>query len=418
MSTPPVNASNSSFDSTPAAQTDNPPLPQPARQLPLMFQPANDPVFESNFIAQDWRLSTKKYASQKSISNNTSTALSTSTSTSITTTTASTAITTTSTSSEKIESSVLRLLRAARDNKLENLAPDAKQILASLSASARQILLVTAADQGSKNLVSLLLESPDFNINRVAGTGDNALHAACEQGHAEIVELLLKAGADPNFRNKNFHTPLILACKAGNLKSVELLADKLGDQVRSNIDVSGCSALLYAANAGHKNIVQYLLKIHLRLDDQAGIKAMLNAAVHNLPTAIIELHEAGISVNVKDDNGLTPLKTAASVYQFGAVFTLLKLDAKLLSVDFTGQNALEGLIFRFNLQKPDRRAADMMAMLIEGYNKPIPIDEQAYEKLKLIAKISETSRLKIAISNTKFQDHHGHLHHTQERHFF
>ena len=407
MSTPPANTNNSSFNSSfnsaPATQTGNPPPDYPQRLPPMMFQAANDSEFESNYLALDWRLSTTKAATA---SKSSATIMSTTTApnTKISTKTS------TSTSSAPTESPVLRLLRAARENTLEILAPDAKEILASLSASARQILLGAAAYQGSKNLICLLLESGDLNLNRFAGTSSNALHAACEQGHAEIVELLLKAGADPNIRNRNFHTPLILACKSGNLQSVKLLAEKLGEQVRNSVDVTGRSALLYAANAGHKDIVQYLLKIHLQMDEQAGIKAMLNAAVHNLPAAIIELHEAGISVNVEDNNGLTPLKSAASVYQFGAVFTLLKLNAKLISVDFTGQNALEGLIFRFNLQKPDFRAIDMMAMLIEGYDKPIPIDEQAYERLKLITKISENLHLKTAMLVATFQDHHGRLH--------
>ena len=40
----------------------------------------------------------------------------------------------------------------------------------------------------------------------------SALMAACRNGHAEVIELLLESGADPAARDKHGKTPLGLVC--------------------------------------------------------------------------------------------------------------------------------------------------------------------------------------------------------------
>ena len=49
------------------------------------------------------------------------------------------------------------------------------------------------------------------------------LHEAARQGHAQIVEMLLEAGADPRRVDANGRTPLDLAAAQGHTAIVERL---------------------------------------------------------------------------------------------------------------------------------------------------------------------------------------------------
>lgn len=58
-----------------------------------------------------------------------------------------------------------------------------------------------------------------------AQMGNTALHLASANGHKEVVEFLLDAGADINLLNNSKNTPLHWACLLGRLEVVKLLID-------------------------------------------------------------------------------------------------------------------------------------------------------------------------------------------------
>src|ERR1019366_8283483 len=53
----------------------------------------------------------------------------------------------------------------------------------------------------------------------------NALHAASEAGHLEIVQSLLEVGADVNERDEYHWTPLFLASNEGRVEVAKLLIE-------------------------------------------------------------------------------------------------------------------------------------------------------------------------------------------------
>jgi ankyrin repeat protein len=82
------------------------------------------------------------------------------------------------------------------------------------------------------------------------------LHSASSGGHAEIVELLLEAGAEPDARQRHGWTPLQAAAQNGDARSLEALLAAGADPTLRNDD--GLSAADLAGAGGHDELVARL----------------------------------------------------------------------------------------------------------------------------------------------------------------
>jgi ankyrin repeat protein len=88
------------------------------------------------------------------------------------------------------------------------------------------IPLMGASGKGHTDVVELLLAHGCDDIDQVLmmGTEETALHIACLYGRAEIVRLLLGAGADPHLvTRREGRTPLAIAVAEGKDDCVALL---------------------------------------------------------------------------------------------------------------------------------------------------------------------------------------------------
>ncbi|KAJ3125848.1 hypothetical protein HK098_008161 [Nowakowskiella sp. JEL0407] len=104
--------------------------------------------------------------------------------------------------------------------------------------------------------VSRILQSD--NVNSRDSAGYSPLHYASRQGHVEIAKLLISFGANVNSRTCELGTtPLLRAILAKNLNMVELLL-KNGADVKI-ADNYGRTVLHAAAEAGDLNIVSKIL---------------------------------------------------------------------------------------------------------------------------------------------------------------
>jgi uncharacterized protein len=135
-----------------------------------------------------------------------------------------------------------------------------------------------------------------------AKKGQDALMWAAAEGHAEAVEVLLKAGAKPNSTSKAGFSPLIFAAQNGDVKTVEgLLA---GGADMEYAAPPGMTALLVAMGSRKLKVAQLLLTIggaDLTAKDRNG-NTLLHSAAQlgdlDMATALIA---KGADVNAKTE---------------------------------------------------------------------------------------------------------------------
>lgn len=184
--------------------------------------------------------------------------------------------------------------------------------------------LMLAAGLGQDDISQLLLENGADIDDMSRDNGSTAIHFAAEHAHVGAVDLLLKNGASVNDLNDLNYTPIIYACFSGSLEIVKLLLKCGADP--THIDRYGWNPLGWACRYGYSDIVRFLLglenavgqvgssnrKDFLNIQDAENWTA-INRAICNdhYDCAAVLLSEPDIDVTVIDDDGDTPLSTAA-----------------------------------------------------------------------------------------------------------
>jgi ankyrin repeat protein len=114
----------------------------------------------------------------------------------------------------------------------------------------------------TKRVASLILRGAPVNGSTKAGS--TPLYVAAVQGEAEIVRLLLEAGADPNRESmdETEGTPLCAAAAHDRAEIVRLLLEHGADPnvVEGKDDEVPMTALRWAQNYGHSEIIRLLLE--------------------------------------------------------------------------------------------------------------------------------------------------------------
>ncbi len=98
-------------------------------------------------------------------------------------------------------------------------------------------------------------------INLREKRGATALYLACQNGHYEIVQLLLEAGADITVASLNGCSVLYVACQNNHVSIVKMLL--VHKEIQNIINIfaeGGATALSMASAKGHHEIVQLLLE--------------------------------------------------------------------------------------------------------------------------------------------------------------
>ena len=180
-----------------------------------------------------------------------------------------------------VEKPATALLEAVRDEDLESC----RVLIASgvdineISGSPVRTALIRAAEYGYREIVELLIKA-GADVSAQADEGLSALYLASVRGHHDVVDMLLQAGAQPGISDDNGVTPLHGAAYLQHPEVVELLI-KAGADVNAR-DCSGAFALGLAAEAGNAPIVEMLLKAgaKAKMKSGAGYDALLMATVY------------------------------------------------------------------------------------------------------------------------------------------
>lgn len=186
--------------------------------------------------------------------------------------------------------------------------------------------LIAAAYMGHHEAVEILLDH-NAEVDLADGDGRTALSvaalcvptAAGVKGYGEVASLLLERGADPGHRDHDGMTPLLLAAYEGHDDVVELLLEAGADVDETagpDGNVSAAAAvtpLLAAAAMGHMKTVSRLLFWGAAVDaiDCEGRTALCLAAARGSIEVVRALLDRGLDENHKDDLGWTPLHAAA-----------------------------------------------------------------------------------------------------------
>jgi cytohesin len=214
--------------------------------------------------------------------------------------------------------------------------------------------LHSAALYAPEEIVRLFLDN-GANVNvkvsssgwpRKRNSGPAPLHNACIRAdrNAEVVELLVAAGADINAKcysdKADGWTPLFFACVHENTRAVELLIAKRAKiQARSewgstpihyapNAEIAqllidnganihfknkdGYSPLHNAVKGCHSDVAKLLIakRAYVTTTNNQGTSLLHEAATTNQKEMIELLIAEGVNINAKDRAGMTPLQQA------------------------------------------------------------------------------------------------------------
>jgi ankyrin repeat protein len=195
--------------------------------------------------------------------------------------------------------------------------------------------LVPAARAGFWSIVMMLVRSNRLaNIDALIDDGKTALWLAVKSGGDEVVEALVKAGANVNIADRFGDAPL---STAPNKAIAKMLIERGADA--NAVNERGESALWWAALNGRADVVEVLLQAGADVNkaDSGGYSPLSVAANATIATMIIE---RGVDVNAVNQSGQSALLLATMFNRVGVVEALVRAGADVSKADNCGNAPL------------------------------------------------------------------------------
>ncbi|XP_065088760.1 ankyrin-3-like isoform X3 [Ochlerotatus camptorhynchus] len=229
-------------------------------------------------------------------------------------------------------------LRAARAGDLQKLIEylETGQVTDINTCNANGLnALHLAAKDGHFEIVQELLKR-GANVDNATKKGNTALHIASLAGQKEIIQLLLQYNASVNVQSQNGFTPLYMAAQENHDECVNLLLAKGANPALATED--GFTPLAVAMQQGHDKVVAVLLESDTR--GKVRLPALHIAAKKDDVKAASLLLENEHNPDVSSKSGFTPLHIAA---HYGNVNVAQLLIEKGADVNFTAKHNITPL---------------------------------------------------------------------------
>ena len=183
-----------------------------------------------------------------------------------------------------------------------------------------------AAKFGQFDTITELLHDPSLSLDAAeTGTGRTALHYAAENGHSDIVTILLEHGADSNLVDSDGRTPISLATKARGPHAFLSLLRQGGDIGAK--DLKGYTMIHHAAKNG--NVAALI-----------ALKERLEMSDASLPSEQNFLQ----AISQKSAIGKTPLHLAVAGGSFDVLRLLLDSDCDPKALMYDDSTALHCVV--------------------------------------------------------------------------
>eukprot|EP00668_Euglena_longa_P042688 GGOE01056514.1.p1 GENE.GGOE01056514.1~~GGOE01056514.1.p1 ORF type:complete len:1143 (-),score=373.54 GGOE01056514.1:83-3451(-) len=232
----------------------------------------------------------------------------------------------------------------------ENGRADVVQLLCEKKADIDQVhpedgttALWNAAYYGFRDVVEGLVRK-GANPHAESRTGESVLYAAAQQGHNAVVCFLVEecglSAEDSGARSGN--TPLMAAAHRGQWALVQFFCQ---NNAAVNVqNALGWTALLMASQLGHTPVVQTLLDAAAEVDrpNLQGTTPLHLAALNGFAPTVHCLLEAGANIQFANRLGTTALHMATREGQRSTTELLLERRADANAADCTGLTPLMG----------------------------------------------------------------------------
>jgi ankyrin repeat protein len=223
--------------------------------------------------------------------------------------------------------------------------------------------LMWACYNGDADLVERLIKA-GADVSAVNDYGASALQVAAVAADPRIIKDLLKAGVNPDSPNPEGQTALMVVARSGNVAAARLLL-VAGATVDAREQWGDQTALMWAASESHPEMIKLLIDHHADVnahgairdwqrrvtaegrpkdENHGGFTPLIYAARVGCTECAKVLLKGHADINLQDPDGETPLLISLINMHFDFAAYLISAGADVNRWDFWGQTPLYAAI--------------------------------------------------------------------------